>query len=192
MITALLLPLDNIVSTTAGYNIAACLYTSLGILPPGTTTDPTVVQIECPTSTENTCAINLPDSCRNLAGQIGIGVLIDVVLCTADLGVFAVGNVASCLATDVITTSTQGNGILGCITSALDDQCPATLPSACTKLSEDTGIVAITADIALCTVALGPYAAGAALTCLGTSGLTPESTGGGIVDCLGTALNIIV
>ncbi|CAK7222060.1 hypothetical protein SEUCBS140593_004769, partial [Sporothrix eucalyptigena] len=183
---------SNLLSTSAGYNVVSCLYTALNLQPYSGQSTTTVVDIPCPASGSTTCDITLPDTCKDLAGQVGLGVAVDAILCTADLGVFAVGNVLSCLATDVITTATTGNSIISCLTTALEDQCPATLPSACAKLSTDVGVVAITADIALCTLALGPYAVGDALTCLSTTGLSDSSLGSGIVSCLDSALNIVV
>ena len=182
------LSISNIVSTTAGYNVVSCLYNALGLQPYSGNTQPTVIDIPCPAGGGSSCTVELPNACKNLAGEVGLGIAVDVVLCTTSLGVFATGDVLTCLATDVITISTTGNSILGCVTNALIAKCPATLPTACSALSKDVGAVAIGADIVLCTAALGPFAAGNALTCLSTSGLNANSLGSTVVDCLKNAL----
>lgn len=180
-----------ITADSNGFTIVACLYDALGLSPDPTPTS-VVIEIDCPAVASPHCNVNLPSDCKGLAGAIGLGTAVDAVLCTADLGIYAVGNVLQCLATDVITTTTTGDSILTCLVQALDDSCPAVLPSACLALNNDVGAAELILDIPLCIVALGPYAAGDALVCLSTTGLVDSSLGSGIVDCLESALGIVV
>lgn len=191
---ALCLSTTSIVSTTAGSDIIQCLLNALQLpLNPVTTTTETI-SVACPTASASAtpCAVTLPASCLALAGQTGLGVAADTVVCTADLGVFATGNVLSCVATDVITLSVTGDSIISCLLTALEASCPAALPAACQNLENDTGSIALLVDIPLCVAALGPYAAGSALTCLSTTGLTTSTPGSGIVTCLENALDLEV
>lgn len=174
-----------------GYTIVACLYEALGLSPDPSPTS-VVLEIPCPAVASPHCDVNLPRDCKGLAGDIGLATAVDAVLCLADLGIYAVGNVAMCLATDVITIDTTGDSILTCLAQALDETCPAALPSACLALNSDVGVAELILDIPLCIVALGPYAAGDALVCLSTTGLDDASLGSGIVNCLEGAFNIIV
>lgn len=180
-----------ITGDTDGYTIVACLYDALGLSPEPTPTS-VVLEVACPAVASPHCDVNLPRDCKGLAGDVGLGTAVDALLCTADLGIYAVGNVALCLATDVITDATTGDSVLTCLVQALDETCPTVLPSACLKLNNDVGATELIVDISLCIVALGPYAAGEALVCLSTSGLDDSSLGSGIVDCLETALDIAV
>lgn len=70
-----------------------------------------------------------------------------------------------------------------CLTDALSDTCISSLPQACLDLVDDTAIELVV-DVPLCTAALGPFAVGAAATCL-SSGLT---NGNSMIECLDTAL----
>jgi hypothetical protein len=100
---------------------------------------------------------------------------------------YGVGNVAQCLVTTNINVGTLGTDLVGCLTTALSQQCLKKLPDACTNLRTDS-LLELVVDIPLCTIALGPFAAGKALTCLSTS----QGSGTDIVNCLDNALGIIV
>lgn len=182
---------NGIDANSHGFTIVACLYEALSLSPEPTATTE-VIEIDCPAVASPHCDVNLPRDCKGLAGNVGLGTAVDAVLCTADLGIYAVGSVAECLATDLITETTTGDSILTCLFQALDETCPSTLPPNCEGLNGKVGLTQIALQIPLCIVALGPYAAGDALVCLSTTGLDDASLGSSIVDCLEHALDIVV
>ncbi|KAM3498005.1 hypothetical protein MY10362_008662 [Beauveria mimosiformis] len=176
---------SSITSSTSGTGIVTCLETALGLQAP----TPTSGAAFCtPTSTTApSCSAALPSACEQIGTTNGLALLVQIPLCVTALGAFGVGNAAQCLVTTDISVSSTGSNILNCLTTALQAQCPRALPSACSNLANDNA-AQLVVDIPFCTVALGPYAAGDALLCLSTSGLT----GTQIVSCLDSALGIIV
>jgi hypothetical protein len=71
----------------------------------------------------------------------------------------------------------------------LEERCITTLPDACTDLANANGLELV-ADVAICAVALGPFAAGSAATCLSTGDITGDTTGTSIVECLEIAFGL--
>lgn len=159
---------------TTGDDIIACLLTTLG-LPSG--------EGSCtPVSPPKACVTALPAPCTALGAITGLGLLTELPLCVAALGAYAVGAVTTCLNPANILRTTAGSGIVTCVLTALKGTCITSLPAACAKLATDNA-AQLVADIPLCTVALGPFAAGAAAACL-----TAGGTGQTIVNCLTGAL----
>ncbi len=176
--------------STLGLGVVDCLYDALDLPEPVVTT--VSIPIDCPVDGAG-CDVGLPEHCLALAGQVGLGIVVDMGLCATELvalGGFATGNVLTCLATTGLKKLVTGNGVLRCIFSALDAQCPTTLPPACTALSGILDNILLAAAIPACLAELGPYAAGAALTCLSTSGPLALSTGPEVISCLTTAFDL--
>ncbi|KAM3468975.1 hypothetical protein MY5147_007430 [Beauveria neobassiana] len=177
---------SQITTTSTGVGIIDCLETALGLrssTSPGG--DGTAACTTTSTPPAPTCQVNLPPECSNLRRTNGLALVVEVPICLVALGVFGVGNAAACLATTAITLSTTGVAIVECIENAFKAQCPRELPAACTNLANDN-LGELVVDIPLCTVALGPYAAGTALSCLSTS----VGSGQTIVQCLKDAFGI--
>jgi hypothetical protein len=174
-------------SSTTGVSIVDCLEIAFGfqsgvttvtdfsLCNPGATAAPTTVPSQV-------CA-EVPPPCQDLASVNGLALIAAIPACTASLGVFAVGNVATCLGTDLISSNTLGQTLVTCLGNALEDQCIDSLPEPCLDL-EDNNAVQLAINIPLCTAALGPFAVGATATCL-TSGLT---NGNSVITCLEESL----
>lgn len=177
---------SQVTDTTTGLGIVTCLETALGLRTPSSGGNGGNGGCT-PTNPPPTCSVMLPSACSSLGTIKGLQLLVEIPFCVTALGGFGVGNAAQCLATSAISVSTVGSTIVNCLTTALSAQCPKALPSACTNLQNDP-LANLAVDIPLCTVALGPYAAGDALKCLSTN---PVS-GADIVTCLTNALDIIV
>ncbi len=138
---------------------------------------------------ERTCSVSLPKDCTNLETlKVSDNLLTQLPLCVAAIGAYGVGNAAQCLVDTGLSSKTAGSSIINCLTTALEAHCPKQLPHACKSLATDAD-TQLVGDIPLCVAALGPYAAGDALTCLtkpkGTSGLE-------VVTCLDAALGVVV
>ncbi|KND87078.1 hypothetical protein TOPH_08274 [Tolypocladium ophioglossoides CBS 100239] len=129
------------------------------------------------------CVSSLPPACASLGAITGTGLIAKLPACVTALGTYATGAVATCLNPANILSTTQGSTIVTCLLDALKGVCITTLPAACTKLATDSAAQLVT-DIPLCDVALGPFAAGAAATCLTTS----TGLGQDIVNCLTSSL----
>ncbi|KAM3503603.1 hypothetical protein MY10362_004100 [Beauveria mimosiformis] len=177
---------SQITETSTGVGIIDCLETALGLR---SSTSPGGDGAAACTTTSTppapTCEVNLPPECSNLKLKNGLALVFEVPICLVALGIFGVGNAAACLATSAITLSTTGVAIVECIEDAFKAQCPKELPAACTNLANDN-LGELVVDIPVCTVALGPYAAGTALSCLSTS----VGSGQTIVQCLKDAFGI--
>ncbi|KAH0443876.1 hypothetical protein CcaCcLH18_00702 [Colletotrichum camelliae] len=180
--TALCLALNSITSATTGLSIFGCLQGAFSTTPTVTTTtitDPALCPTTAPTPPTPVCP-TVPGTCLSLSTVNGLDLLADIPACTQALGLFAVGNVASCLVTGVIDILTTGQSLVTCLQTALASNCVTALPQVCLDLSALNGVV----DTSACLGALGPLAVGGAATCL-SSGLT---SGSSIVQCLNTAL----
>ncbi|KAM3505183.1 hypothetical protein MY11210_008069 [Beauveria gryllotalpidicola] len=175
---------SQITTTSTGVGIIDCLETALG-LRSSTSSRGNSPSCTAPTRPGPSCAVKLPPECTNLRLKDGLALVVEVPLCVVALGVFGVGNAAQCLATSAITLSTTGVSIVECLEDAFKAQCPKELPKECTNIADDN-LGELVVDIPLCTVALGPFAAGAALSCLSTS----IGSGQKIVTCLKDALDI--
>ncbi|CAG9992249.1 unnamed protein product [Clonostachys byssicola] len=158
-----------------------------GTLPSGTPPPTSCVPTVSPT--QSACVTALPQACSQIESLKGLALIPAVPLCLAALGPFAVGNVATCLTTSSINISTAGSDITNCLTTAFEGRCINTLPQECENLKSKTGL-ALVPDLAICTLKLGPFAVGSALTCLSSSSITDSSTGTGVVGCLETALGL--
>jgi hypothetical protein len=174
----------SITASTEGASIVECLRIAFGFdSGTGTVTDGVLCVEPTPTPNPQPICATVPEPCQNLADTDGLALIAAIPVCTVALGGFAVGNVATCLGTDLITENTLGETVVGCLEDALSETCITSLPEPCLDLAGNT-VVELALNVPLCTAALGPFAAGAALTCL-TSGLT---NGNSIVDCLNDAI----
>ncbi|KAK7223378.1 hypothetical protein V2G26_011381 [Clonostachys chloroleuca] len=163
-----------------------------GTLPSDTSpsgTSPPTSCVPAVSPTQSACVTALPQACSQIESLKGLALIPAVPLCLAALGPFAVGNVATCLTTSSINISTAGSDIINCLTTAFEGRCINTLPQECENLKSKTGL-ALVPDLAICTLKLGPFAVGSALTCLSSSSITDSSTGTGVVSCLETALGL--
>lgn len=179
------LAIFGITTTSNGVGIIQCLETSLGLVAP--TSGVGGNSGGCPTTPPPTCAVQLPPNCSQLSQSTGLALLLSAPLCLVALGLYGVGNIAQCLVTTNINVGTLGTDLVGCLTNALSQQCIKKPPDACNNLKSD-GLLELVVDIPLCVIALGPFAAGKALTCLSTS----QGSGTDIVNCLDSALGIIL
>jgi hypothetical protein len=175
----------SIGSSTTGISIVDCLEIAFGFQSGVTTV--TDLALCSPTAAPTTAPVQIcadvPSPCQSLSSVNGLALIAAIPACTAALGVFATGNIATCLGTDLISSTTLGETIVTCLGDALEDQCIDSLPEPCLNL-QDNNVAQLVINLPLCTVALGPFAAGAAATCL-SSGLT---NGNSVISCLNDAL----
>ncbi|KAL6915066.1 hypothetical protein FSST1_012826 [Fusarium sambucinum] len=172
-----------ITSSTQGTSIVECLRIAFGFdSGTGTVTGSALCSEPTTTPPDPVCA-TIPEPCSDLADTNGLALIVAIPVCTAALGGFAVGNVATCLGTNLITQNTLGETVVECLEDALSETCITSLPEPCLDLAGNTA-AQLVVNLPLCTAALGPFAAGAAATCL-TSGLT---NGNSVVDCLNDAI----
>ncbi|CAH0030171.1 unnamed protein product [Clonostachys rhizophaga] len=186
------LPSDTLPSGTSPSGTSPSGTSPSGTSPSGTSPSGTSTPTSCvPTGspTQSACVTALPQACSQIESLTGLALIPAVPLCLAALGPFAVGNVATCLTTSSINLSTAGSDIINCLTTAFEGRCINTLPQECENLKSTTGL-ALIPDLAICTLKLGPFAVGSALTCLSSSSITDSSTGTGVVSCLETALGL--
>jgi len=173
----------SITGSTTGLSIVDCLEIAFGFQSGVVTITDLAL---CPTATPEpvtpVCA-EVPGPCQNLGSINGLALVAAIPLCVTALGTFAVGNVATCLGTDLISENSLGETVVTCLEGALAETCITELPGPCQNLADNT-IVELAINLPLCTAALGPFAAGAALTCL-SSGLT---NGNSVLSCLNDAL----
>ncbi|KAK1977600.1 hypothetical protein LZ30DRAFT_692037 [Colletotrichum cereale] len=179
---ALCLAINSITSATTGFSIFGYLQRSSGLAPTlVTVTDPAL----CPTQppSPSMCAVaSLPDECLSLSIVNGLDLNANIRACLQALALYAVGDVASCLVTSVVTTLTSGQSIVTCLRNSLGSECIASLPQVCLDLSVANNAV----NAALCLAALCPLGLGIAGACLSsTSGLT---SGDAFIQCLISAL----
>ncbi|WQF79282.1 hypothetical protein CDEST_04296 [Colletotrichum destructivum] len=177
--TAVCLAVNSITSATTGLSIFGCLQGSFN--PPPTVVTVTDPALCPPAPTPTRCATpSLPQQCLSLSTVNGLDLLVDIPACVQALGLYAVGDVATCLVTSVIDTLTSGQSIVSCLQRSLGSRCVTSLPQVCLDLSVSND--AVTAD--LCLTLLGPLSLGVAGSCF-TSGLT---SGDAIVQCLNNVL----
>ncbi|KAM9883424.1 hypothetical protein VD0002_g1098 [Verticillium dahliae] len=173
----------SITSSTTGASVVECLEIAFGIRSGTVTiTDPALCATPTPTPVVPVCA-EVPAPCQDLGNVNGLALVAAIPLCTSALGVFAVGNVATCLGTDLISQNTLGTTVVGCLEDALQSTCISELPGPCQDLQDNT-VVELAINLPLCTAALGPFAVGNTLTCL-TSGL---GNGNSVIECLNASL----
>ncbi|KAK1986518.1 hypothetical protein LZ30DRAFT_685374 [Colletotrichum cereale] len=124
-----------------------------------------------------------PGAVPKPASTDGLAIIAAIPGCTVALGAFRVGNAASCLATNVIGPLSVGQDIGTCLTTAFSATCISALPAPFLGLAGNN-VAQLFVNLPLCEAALGPFAAGAALTCL-SSGAT---NGGSVISCLNGSL----
>ncbi|KAK6220978.1 60s ribosomal protein l19 [Colletotrichum tabaci] len=177
--TAVCLAVNSITSATTGLSIFGCLQGSFQ--PPPTVVTVTDPALCPPAPTPTRCATpSLPEQCLSLSTVNGLDLLVDIPACVQALGLYAVGDVATCLVTSLIDTLTSGQSIVNCLQGSLGSRCVTSLPQVCLDLSVSND--AVTAN--LCLSLLGPLSLGVAGSCF-TSGLT---SGDAIVQCLNNVL----
>jgi hypothetical protein len=174
----------SIGSFTTGVSIVECLEIAFGFASgTGTITGADNCVEPTPTPTPVEVCASVPEPCENLANTNGLALIAAIPVCTAALGGYAVGNVATCLGTDLISSNTLGETIVTCLEDALSEQCITSIPEPCLNLAGNSALQ-LAVNLPLCVTALGPFAVGTTATCL-TSGLT---NGDSIIECLNDSL----
>ncbi|GJC93127.1 60s ribosomal protein L19 [Colletotrichum higginsianum] len=103
--TAVCLAVNSITSATTGLSIFGCLQGSFQ--PPPTVVTVTDPALCPPAPTPTRCATpSLPEQCLSLSTVNGLDLLVDIPACVQALGLYAVGDVATCLVTSLIDTLT--------------------------------------------------------------------------------------
>ncbi|KAM3431266.1 hypothetical protein NHJ13734_007370 [Beauveria thailandica] len=130
------------------------------------------------------CATVLPVACASLSSTNGLALVPLLPLCATGLGDLGTEGTATCLAAK-IDPDTTGASIVACLNAALSGVCITTLPQACLDI-RTASAADLPGKVEACTVALGPFAVGAAAECLATATTNPLN----VLSCLRTSIGL--